>query len=282
MSKCIYTIGTTRCICILVLLIFNIEVQAFNFMVEGKYNAYWNRDQIWTNTQTVPFVVRVNNNEWQINITQQNHTIVVYGCNGTNVFSFLADNTHGSKINPGIITQDDYPATADIRITIPWLAFCSANRLARGEDTPAPWEDAKRSPSAYLYKWNIQYYESGMQLPKYIRFETDKDHEKNAGKGKYLFLEGISEKDKMDRSIDFGMLGGGLLGAEYKIFASTNINGNNIPLHCGIVIYDHLNMDASKHTRALMRYELDVSKIEQLDSNIQSLLPIISNRNRCC
>lgn len=244
------------------------------FKLTGHFSsAIADSNGTWSVQQRLSITVSARDQQWQIQTDYGGGLVDYYGCNGTNVFRVLDD--HRAPLNslPGIVEADDYPADATPCVTVPWLAFCSAGRLDNKVPIPVPWTMARTSPSAYLYRWEVERSSTMPKLPSHIKFLTDPDKEKLAAKGTYLIREGLDNPARQLRSEDYVLLGGrDRVGADYTVLAKTNLSGLEIPTDIQLIYFDHLG--PNKTGKPKLKYEILLDSISPLPETAELLPPI--------
>src|SRR5437899_2889346 len=116
------------------------------------------------------FEVAVSNDCWQITAIYASSHFQVYGCDGTNICTYLSDpNVEGLNIVAGQIAPAPYPPVASWHVTVPWLAYASRSYFRDSVSNeivlPAPWRAASHEPAAHIYKARLSELSEPFQIP---------------------------------------------------------------------------------------------------------------------
>jgi hypothetical protein len=250
------------------------------FNVTGRYQAFhYQTNGTRILAQTVPFLVTAKEQGWLVRLEYGSNWFHYFGSNGTNVFSVVYDPKQTNIALPGSIGEDAYPADGGPHISLLWLAFCSAGALDAGatSNLPAPWCIARQTPIAYLYRCETEHFQEKPRLLSLVRYFTDKTHAANAGKGKYLRRESLTQEERYKRDIAYqSMFMMGRLAGEYGVETTTNVGGFRVPTHCAVRMYDHLSKKGNIiDTNALkVLYEIRVESASALEINGNLLPPL--------
>jgi hypothetical protein len=125
---------------------------------------------------------------WRVaTVFGSNHTIT-FGCDGTNIYDYLLDDTSKEvaalQIAGGTVVPGAYPLNGTWYTVLPWLAFASGEWLERnlnGESVqiPAPWKIPVSDPLAFAYRCEVVRFNGNKSvgvttLPSEIRFYLDR------------------------------------------------------------------------------------------------------------
>lgn len=116
-----------------------------------------------------------------------NHAIT-FGCDGTNTYDYLLDDTSKEvaalQIAGGTVVPGSYPLNGTWYTVLPWLAFASGEWIERNADgesvrIPAPWKIPISDPLAFAYRCEMGRSDgdksSGATMsPSEIRFYLDR------------------------------------------------------------------------------------------------------------
>lgn len=183
-----------------------------------------------------PFTVVVGSGGcWNVKADYGENYYRCTGSDGTKVCSILqVPQINSGKSVPAYIAPAGYPSEDDWPITLPWLCWCSKDYLdAHGNnELPAPWLNAHTEPVVLIVGSEITR-ESAGGLPSQIKFHTEKALAKNSARVNWLNA-GYKGEDNM---IKAEVYPDGFEIADYVVSASTNYNGENVPLEFKLDVY---------------------------------------------
>jgi len=218
-------------------------------------------------SQSCKFTVAVSGARWLIKIVYAQNHFEVYGCDGTNVYSFLGDERSSDVAAfPGKVTSGSYPDLATYHVTIPWYAFVFApfpNKPSNAR-TPAPWYFGGTDPLANLFAIETTPIRDGSELCGEIlfRFSHELAKQPSTNLVPIRAVNGvpatdiISLKDQIpDRQIT----------AVFKTLDLTNYNGILIPKRFEFTYFNDRSFKSNSRSR--IHFSGELSGVRNLTTN---------------
>lgn len=180
------------------------------------------------------FEILLGDNIWSMKVQYgENWYSEIYGV-GANIYDVHYDpKAHEDWPLPSTITPGNFPALHSPHVTVPWLAFCSADFFATSdwEDMPLPWLLARTQPEAHVCKANVEFLAGPRKTPKQIRFITSATRLTKAHEVPTLRAAIATDRERRSRvlSLKTRFAPNQLLGM-FSVTQSTNLNGIAIPL----------------------------------------------------
>ncbi len=163
---------------------------------------------------------------------------------GSNVYSVLYDpRVPPGTPFPGLVTPGWYPLQESFRVTMPWLAYCSAGSLGpeSGGVLPLPWRHASTDPIAHSALSKTGFSNVSRRFPDWVTWTLDASRMDVARSNSVLRREGLSDSERIQRSPDFSLhyRAGDLIG-EYQVIEWTDAQGVRIPTRFVLTAYTPL------------------------------------------
>jgi hypothetical protein len=194
--------------------------------IRGEISMTFQTSRTTTTNLAYPFSVRVCPAGWNIQVVFGADHDLSAGFDGTNVYSLL-NGPEAKKFSSssGLVSEGGYPVNERWYITMPWLAYCSADLFKVGASVPAPWLDARNSPLASMCQASVTLTDQPPGLPDQIQFLVKKktpDELRKAGwlNSAYYSPDALKEADPYQDAY---------LVADYRVMSWTNWEGLAFP-----------------------------------------------------
>jgi hypothetical protein len=206
-------------------------------VIQGRLNltAYEPSGGIFTNLN-FGFEVSLQDNRWLIKTIYNPGTYFLTGYDGTNVYDYFVDASftpppaHASLTNhlSGTICAGSIPLNNNVYTMCPWFAFCSGSLFAErkaGDLIPAPWGAPRVFAIDSIFEPEVAVFDGVPHLPKECQFRVS-----DLLKTKILATNWADLADKDEMRLQFKPYHEGFLGGVYRVIATTNFAGFEIPL----------------------------------------------------
>ena len=219
-----------------IMLIADMQLIAAEFEVEGELTTtIYRPDKTVFKASTTGFTFGLSGHMWKAKAIYGTGYYQEFGCDGTNVYSFLVDphpqvakGAPTPQSLPGAITAGVYPVSVAHYVTVPWLAYASGIFCESDcERLRLPWAISEVQPEAHLCRSVVKRFDKTGTVQEVLFINDSKRAEALAGNAELIPTENTVET-RTSAISRAELMHSALLG-RYQVKQFTNISGTVVP-----------------------------------------------------